>query len=89
MEELESRLAAINHRPMLRLPIGGPQPGEKVAVRAESLAKKGEMEKAKRDEERDQLERMSCLFRTKPQQVWSRKGVLSLGEKNFLIDGCD
>ena len=80
---------AVKQRPTLRPPIGGPRPGKKADVQDELLAKKGKVEKARRDQRRDQLERMSCLFGTKPQQVWPRKGVLGFGEKIFLIDGCD
>lgn len=81
---------AVNQRTTLRSAVGEPRRGKRAVGEEESrLAKRGKAEKARRDRQRDLFERVSCLFRTEPQQVLSRGDVLDLGEAIFLIDGHD
>lgn len=62
--------------------------GEAEEGKSEKRAKKSKAERAKRDEERVHLERMCSLFKA-PRKGWTKREVLSLGEKIFLIDGRD
>ena len=90
IEELEGRLQAVNQRPTLRPALGGPRPGKKVPGEEEGWrVRRGEAEKARRDRQRDQFERISRLFRAGPGRVRDKKDVLGLGETVFLIDGRD
>ena len=52
-------------------------------------ARKNGIEKTRRNEEREHLERLSRLFKVIPRQEWSRQDLLGFGETVFLIDGCD
>ena len=73
----------MNFDPALRYAQSAAKPG---LGRTERHAKKNGSEKARRDLERYNLERISSFFRT-PRQQWSKKDVLSFGEQIFLIDG--
>ena len=89
-DELEGRLAAVNQRPTLLGPIfPTPARPEVVGEQDELRAHKNETEKERRSKERDSIERISCLFKARPQQQWSRQDLLGLSETVFLIDGCD
>jgi len=73
----------------LRQSGGASRNGQKMEMEGEQAGKrtkKNGSEKARRGSERHHLERISRLFKA-PQQLWSKKDVLSLGESMFLIDG--
>ena len=83
------KLAVVNQQPTLRQSAGSSKPGRETGrEKKEKSVKKNGKEKGRRDTERHHLERISRLFRATGQR-WSKKDVLSLGKKNFLIDGCE
>ena len=89
-DELEGRLAAVNERPTLRGPIYLSRArSEEVGEQDELRVYRNGMEKDRRGRERDSMERISRLFKTRPRQQWSRQDLLGLSETVFLIDGCD
>jgi len=61
---------------------------EEGQAKEEGRAKKSKLEALRRDTERFHLERV-CLLFSAPQNGWTKKEALSLGELIFLIDGCD
>ena len=80
------KLAVVNPGLALRQTTNASKPGRKTSERQkEKQVEKNGSEKGRRDRERYHIERIGRLFRA-PQQLWSKKDVLSLGKINFLID---
>ena len=93
-DELESKLVAVNDGSALRPPwvVSCKQTGKGGDLeQTEVRVKKNKRERAKRDGERSQIERMSRLFRVgNPQRTWTRVEVLSFGEAClFSVDWND
>jgi hypothetical protein len=86
--ELEDQLAVVNQQPVLRQPAGVTTLGhEGAGEEMRKRVRKNGLEKARRDCERDYLERISRLFKIPQYRKWTRKDLLSFGETIFLIDG--
>ncbi|KAF9783213.1 hypothetical protein BJ322DRAFT_141439 [Thelephora terrestris] len=84
--ELEARLAPVNQQPALRQSVGAPEArGKASGKQTERRRKRNEVEKARRDQERHQVERISRLFRAS-EKVWSKKDALGLAII-FLLRG--
>ena len=75
---LEGALEAVNPEPALRKAECRSKPGKK-------CGRGGDVEKVRRDEERQNFKRMSRLF--KPKRPWQRKEILGLGETILFTDG--
>ena len=88
-DKLEGRLAAVNESPTLLGPMASVVPRPEVGEQDEPRGYRNGAEKERRDKERHSMERISRLFKARPQQQWSRQDLLGLGETVFLIDGCD
>ena len=73
---------AVNTQPALRdQPLSRKPPAGQQLEQTEYQKKKSRDEKARREEERSHLERVSCLFRTlHPGRKWKRLEIMILGK---------
>ena len=86
---LEAKLAAVNQCPVLRKPSDSIRTGKGVRLeQTEDRVKKNKREKAKRDLERYNLERISYMFKVAdPKQTWTRVDVLIFGKMASFVGG--
>jgi len=86
---LEAKLVAIKQRPALRKPSEKPRTGKGARLeQTEVRVEKNRREKAKRDSERDHLERIGSMFKVVgSKHTWTRVDILIFGKMASLIDG--
>jgi hypothetical protein len=78
----------VNQQPALRQPAGVTGLGQNTGgEEMRKRVRKNGLEKARRDCERDNLERISRLFKIPQYREWTKKDLLSFCETIFLIDG--